>query len=84
MLEQGKRVAGRREHGGWFQNRIYLFADETSFQRFFADPYHYANAVTQMKSSVAARPGCERQPGATPPAGPAWGTPNPMGPAQYR
>lgn len=75
MVEQGQRVAGRREHGGWFQNRIYLFADEATFQRFFADPYRYANAVTQMKSNVAARPG--RVP-------PSVGMPNPAGPARYR
>jgi thiol-disulfide isomerase/thioredoxin/YHS domain-containing protein len=84
MVEQGQRVAGRREHGGWFQNRIYLFADEATFQRFFADPYRYANAVTQMKSSVAARPGSDQPPAGSRPTGPGWGTPNPAGPAQYR
>lgn len=56
LLEQGEHVSGRREHGGWFQGRVYLFVSEASFQKFFADPHRYANAVAKTKANVANRP----------------------------
>lgn len=56
LLEQGEHVPGRREHGGWFQGRVYLFVSEVSFQKFFADPHRYASAIAKTKASVANRP----------------------------
>lgn len=47
LVEGMKLVEGRREHGAWFGGRVYLFADEDSFQRFSADPYRYINALPQ-------------------------------------
>lgn len=76
MLEQGQRVAGRREHGGWFQNRVYLFTNEASFQKFFSDPLRYASAVAQAKASVASRPEAGLPPAGTQPTTP-WAAPNP-------
>jgi len=78
MIEQGQHVPGRREHGGWFQNRVYLFASEASFQKFLADPHRYANAVAQRNGSVASRPGTRLPDGRTESA-PAWTAPNPVG-----
>lgn len=78
MVEQGQHVLGRREHGGWFQNRVYLFASEASFQKFFADPHRYANAVAQRNGSVASRPGARLPVGGTESVTP-WTAPNPAG-----
>jgi thioredoxin-like negative regulator of GroEL/YHS domain-containing protein len=46
-LDQGQSVAGRREHGVFYENRIYLFADEASLQRFYQNPNRYAAEVVQ-------------------------------------
>lgn len=44
LAERGQRVPGRREHGAWYEGRVYLFADETSYNKFAADPARYATA----------------------------------------
>ncbi len=44
LAERGQRVPGRREHGAWYGGRVYLFADETSYNKFAADPARYAVA----------------------------------------
>lgn len=46
-IEQGKAVAGYREHGVFFGSKVYLFASEASLERFSADPNHYANQALQ-------------------------------------
>jgi len=83
MIEQGQRIPGRREYGGWFQNRVYLFSSEATFQKFFSDPHRYADAVAQARTNIAARPG-NNMPVNRAPAG-AWNAPNPSAPGQqYR
>ncbi len=42
LAERGQQVPGRREHGAWYEGRVYLFADEDSYARFAADPGRYA------------------------------------------
>lgn len=42
LAERGQRVPGRREHGAWYQGRVYLFSDETSYNKFAANPQRYA------------------------------------------
>jgi YHS domain-containing protein len=57
LIDQGERLPGRREHGAWYQGRVYLFSSEANLQKFSADPNRYISAVEQMRSSMAARPG---------------------------
>jgi protein disulfide-isomerase len=44
--EQGLVIPGRREHGVFFGNRIYLFANEANLEKFEREPDHYA-AIAQ-------------------------------------
>jgi protein disulfide-isomerase len=46
-MDGGQAVSGRREHGVFYENRIYLFADEASLQRFYQNPNRYAAEVVQ-------------------------------------
>jgi YHS domain-containing protein len=45
--EQGRAVPGRRQHGVYYGNRIYLFASEESLSKFSANPAAYANQVQE-------------------------------------
>jgi protein disulfide-isomerase len=40
-LDQNQDVAGKREHGAFYDDRIYLFASEETFQQFNRDPSRY-------------------------------------------
>ena len=40
-VEHNKNVTGRREHGAFYNDRIYLFTSEDTFQRFNRDPSRY-------------------------------------------
>lgn len=43
-------VPGKREHGAFYNNRIYLFTSEDTFQRFDRDPARYtADATRQVQ-----------------------------------
>ena len=55
LVNGGQSTAGRRECGAWFMGRMFLFSDETSFQKFEANPDYYATAVKGSVSSVANR-----------------------------
>lgn len=46
-MDHGQEVAGRREHGVFFNNQIYLFSSETTLQRFNQNPNRYAGPVMQ-------------------------------------
>lgn len=50
-VEQGAEADGRREHGAWFDGRVYLFTNEESYNRFNADPYGYVRRMQQMATS---------------------------------
>lgn len=52
-LDEGKFVAGRREHGVWYQDQMYLFADEGSLQQFWTAPSRYIPRVEQAMRSTA-------------------------------
>jgi len=57
-IEQGETVPGYREHGVFFGNQIYLFANEANLEKFRHNPDHYANVVLQaMRSSGDPRQG---------------------------
>jgi len=76
-VERGEMVPGRREHGGWFEGRVYLFSSEATFARFDANPYHYVSGLGQSASSTAGRQ-TDRTSMVDPPA-PGPVAPNPYG-----
>lgn len=46
-LEQGQRVPGKRRHGVYYHDHIYLFSSEATLARFSQDPQHFAEGVRQ-------------------------------------
>lgn len=61
LVEEGRTVPGRREHGAWFEGqregrfekRVYLFSSEATLARFDADPYRYISRLTQSVETAA-------------------------------
>ncbi|MEN6405678.1 MAG: thioredoxin fold domain-containing protein [Thermoguttaceae bacterium] len=51
--EQGQTVAGRREHGAYFGNRVYLFASEATLDKFTRNPNLYANQASAAMRSTS-------------------------------
>jgi YHS domain-containing protein/thiol-disulfide isomerase/thioredoxin len=47
-VENGQEVPGKREHGAFYNNRIYLFTSEDTFQRFDRDPTRYTAEVPRQ------------------------------------
>lgn len=52
-MRESRRAPGRREYGGRWQGRTYLFANKASYTAFLSSPYEFA-AFAQQNSSVAA------------------------------
>ena len=46
-MDNGQAVPGKRDHGVFYDNRIFLFADEATLQRFYQNPNRYAAEVVQ-------------------------------------
>jgi YHS domain-containing protein len=46
-LENQQTVVGKRHHGVYYRDRIYLFSNEASLNRFNQNPGHYAEGVRQ-------------------------------------
>jgi protein disulfide-isomerase len=56
-LEQGQLVEGRRQHGLWYRNQMFLFADEASLEQFWKNAEDFAPRVEQaMQRPVAGGP----------------------------
>ena len=53
-LEAGEMVEGKREHGVFYRDRVYLFADEDSLQRFGSRPDFFIAATEQAAQRAAA------------------------------
>ena len=53
-VEQGQNVNGRREHGVFFGQRIYLFSAEASLDRFSKNPAYYVDQALQAMRAGAA------------------------------
>lgn len=53
FLGQGKKLNGKRQHGVFYRNQIYLFTDENNLQAFQKSPRHYAQAVHQAMQQNA-------------------------------
>jgi YHS domain-containing protein len=54
-VEQGATVPGRREHGVWFEDRVYLFSSEATLWKFDAAPYRYVSAIKAAPQNTARR-----------------------------
>ena len=52
-VNRGQFVPGRREFGGRFRNRVYLFASEESYQEFKANADRYVEALLQSSRTTA-------------------------------
>lgn len=53
QIEQGQSVPGRREHGAWYEGRVYLFSTEATYLKFSQEPARY---LGQGPTSTARRP----------------------------
>ena len=58
LVERGELAPGRREHGGWFEDRVYLFSGEETYLKFHAAPEQYVATLAEMsrRGSMARRP----------------------------
>ncbi len=52
-LEQGQLVEGRRQHGLWYRNQMFLFADEASLEQFWKNAEDFAPRVEQAMQRPA-------------------------------
>ncbi|RMF92396.1 MAG: DUF255 domain-containing protein [Planctomycetota bacterium] len=48
-LDSGRVEEGRREFGAWYRDRVYLFADEASFEQFNRNPERYVQALPDIR-----------------------------------
>lgn len=51
ILETGQLTDGRRDYGGWFAGRVYLFDSEDSYRKFTADPERYVQGWEQLQAA---------------------------------
>jgi len=51
-VDRGEVVPGRRAHGMWFRDKIYLFADEQSLDRFSQAPEFYAQRTHEIMAAA--------------------------------
>ena len=54
FIDQGQLVVGRRQHGVWYHDQMYLFADEATLQRFWTDPERFVPRVEQAMRATNA------------------------------
>lgn len=52
--EEHKVVPGKREHGVFFKDHIFLFASEASVQKFYANPFYYMGQALGTPMQAAA------------------------------
>jgi YHS domain-containing protein len=56
-LDQGQNVSGKRAHGVYYLDHVFLFADEASLARFSGNPAYYANqALEALRTSPSLKP----------------------------
>jgi protein disulfide-isomerase len=51
-VDRGELAPGRRAHGMWFREKIYLFADEQSLDRFSQAPEFYAQRTHEIMAAA--------------------------------
>ncbi|NIP86496.1 MAG: hypothetical protein GTO03_13385, partial [Planctomycetales bacterium] len=47
-VDQRQLVAGKRQHGLFYDKRVFLFANEQTLARFYQDPLRYAEGIRQV------------------------------------
>jgi YHS domain-containing protein len=55
VLDQGQWVPGRREHGLFYDKRVFLFSSEESLAKFYREPLRYAEGIHTMESAAASQ-----------------------------
>ena len=53
MIEQRTTTQGRREHGVFYRDRVYMFSSEVTLEKFSANPAQYAGQVATIEAQVA-------------------------------
>lgn len=53
QVERGQQVAGVREFGARWRDRVYLFSNRESFEKFQANPVFYENQILGSQQAVA-------------------------------
>ena len=48
LVERGQLTPGRREHGGWFDSRVYLFSGRETYLKFYTAPEQYVTTLREM------------------------------------
>ncbi len=82
ILETGELADGRRDYGGWFAGRVYLFDSEDSYRKFTADPERYVQGWEQLQAAWRQGQGMPVQAQAPMLGGPARQGPNGGMPAE--
>jgi YHS domain-containing protein len=52
MVDRNKKQPGVRKFGAWFNNRVYLFAGQESFEAFSARPDYYAEIANKYETAL--------------------------------
>ena len=55
-VDEGRTLAGTREHGLFFRGRIYLFRDEDSLEKFTKNAGYYIDHLRQSMQASATWP----------------------------
>jgi YHS domain-containing protein/thiol-disulfide isomerase/thioredoxin len=53
MVQEGKRVPGKREFGVWYEGLIFLFSTQESFDRFHENPQYFAKIASRLHGSLS-------------------------------
>ena len=54
-IDHGKTIAGKRAHGAFCGEKIYLFANDANLQKFVKNYEHYMTVVLESMRTLAAR-----------------------------
>jgi protein disulfide-isomerase len=55
LVDEGRRLAGGRAYGCWFQGKLYLFASLETYEQFARNPFRYSSRL-EAASSPSNRP----------------------------
>jgi YHS domain-containing protein len=55
-IDNGQMLAGRREFGAWYANRVFLFSSPGTLQAFEKDPQRYVREVERQITSATPEP----------------------------
>jgi YHS domain-containing protein len=52
-LEDYQTVSGKRQHGVYYNHRVYLFSSEETLARFYRSPDRYAEVVLRAEATTS-------------------------------